>query len=309
MSRNANPRCPVLAILLFATTAPSAAAQLVVPIDPRHTYLRRNADPAPEPAARTLASLGLVPGDIVRMRRLGDHDNGPGGDEFGTMIAVFSSSATLLDASQQARVPGAIDAGCDFATSATWVGALPTDIAQDFAIAIGSGVTAVRHDVVVIVPAGATHLFVCAHDSQYFDNTDPDRDFAVELTVLGPTRWELLGGGVAGSNGVPRVTPSGELVCGASIAFAIATAPPNAPVLTAIGARRQDAAFFGGVLVPELTIVSVIASSDALGDANVVIPVPIVLAAGTQLWFQHLMLDAAGPRGIAMTDGVRGVSP
>ena len=39
-------------------------------------------------------------------------------------------------------------------------------------------------DTIIVSPVGATHLFITAHDSLYYDNTDPDGDLAVRVTVL-----------------------------------------------------------------------------------------------------------------------------
>ena len=50
------------------------------------------------------------------------------------MIAVFSSSSTLLASNGPHRVPGAIEAGVDVVTATTFFGDVATDIPQDFAI-------------------------------------------------------------------------------------------------------------------------------------------------------------------------------
>jgi hypothetical protein len=285
------------------------SSQVFVKIDPRHTYLRRNNDPAPNPAALALSALGLAPGNVVRIRRLGDFDNGPGAETFGTTIALFSSSSTLLAETSLARVPGALEAGCDWTTAPTWSGSLPTDIPEDFVVAIGAGAAATQNEVVVAIPANSTHLFIGAHDSLYYDNTDPDGDYGVEFTVLAPTQWSLLGGGVGGVNGVPSVLPSGELLCGSSIAFAIDRAPANAPVFTAIGSSRVDFPIFGGVLIPLPEVVVGLGSTDASGATNLVIRIPITISPATRVYFQHLLPDPGAPAGVAMTSGLSASTP
>jgi hypothetical protein len=95
------------------------------------------------------------------------------------MGALFSSNATLLANSVQARVPGALASDAPaVVTGATFQGGLPTDIAQDFAVT-GTGVT-------VTVPVGATQLFVGTLDSFFADNSDPDGDFGfrIEMSTL-----------------------------------------------------------------------------------------------------------------------------
>jgi hypothetical protein len=301
-------RVLLLAGLAASTVTPCAQAPVSVRLDPRHTYLRRNNDPAPEPAAFPLATLGIAPGQLVRLRRLGDFDNGPGGDTFGTTIAVFSNGETLLPATVQARVPGALEAGCDVATAATWFSSLPTDIPQDFLVAIGAGASSLQDDVVVEVPAAASHLFLCAHDSLYHDNTDPDADYGVEVTVLAPTPWTTLQGGVGGSGGEPTLGASGELACGSRVTLAIGNAPPFAPIVLVLGAARLDAPLFGGVLVPDPRIVEALGTTDAQGNGTLVLPVPIRFASGASLYAQVWLPDASAPFLLAATDAVHGVA-
>jgi hypothetical protein len=111
------------------------------------------------------------------------------------MSGQSGSSSTLLAATNQNRVSGAIDAGTDFVTSPTHFGRLATDIPQDFFIS-GAGTT-------LVIPTGAAYLFVAAHDSLYGDNTDPDVDYAVRLEAVAavpePSSLLLLGMGVVGT--------------------------------------------------------------------------------------------------------------
>jgi len=95
-------------------------------------------------------------------------------DEAKQLIAVFSSSATLLPADKLNRVAGAIDAGTDVETGPTLSRARDTDIAQDFSVARDN----------VRIPAGAKYLFVAAPDIFYSDNSDPDADFALRISLF-----------------------------------------------------------------------------------------------------------------------------
>lgn len=118
-----------------------------------------------------LADHGIAPGDRLRLEAVGDYHNGNGERTRG--VGVFSSSATLLSASEAHRVPDAIDAGEDYVTNPTYgCGGEPTDIPEDFAYEPEAAVT---------VPQGATHLFLCIRDSWYADNTDLDDDFGVNV--------------------------------------------------------------------------------------------------------------------------------
>ena len=144
-------------------------------IDPRATYLRTNMDAANPTQPIPLVAVAAQPGDQVRVERLGDWAaNTPGPDTQTAMIAVFSASATLLTPPNLNRVQDALEAGIDFTTLPTFAGSLTTDISQDFFV----------DDVVVSVPSGASHIFVAVSDNKYGDNSDPDGDLAVRITVV-----------------------------------------------------------------------------------------------------------------------------
>jgi hypothetical protein len=164
----------VLAMLAFACLAQSTT----LTVDSRRTYLRTSSDGGALNAAPVdLFALGFAAGDTIRLTQLGDFNCHPNcGDNSTGMIALFSSvNATLASSSVVQRVTGAIDAGVDAVTAATFFGNLPTDIPQDFAVP-ATGVN-------VIVPAGARFLYVTAHDSLYGDNGDPNGDFAVRIEL------------------------------------------------------------------------------------------------------------------------------
>ncbi|MBN2367232.1 MAG: T9SS type A sorting domain-containing protein [Calditrichaeota bacterium] len=149
-----------------------------ISINPKQTYLRINNDPGTLDAIPlALDSLGISWGDSLMLQQMGDYDNGPGGDVYTAMIGVFSTNDSLLDPSQPHRVPGAIEAGEDYVSSPTWSGNLATDIPEDFRI----------DTTYISVPDSAEYIFVCAHDSKYGDNSDPDNDFGVRIVIIPPS--------------------------------------------------------------------------------------------------------------------------
>jgi hypothetical protein len=117
-------------------------------------------------------------------------------------MAVFSSSTTLLGPTLLNRVPGAIDAGQDHTTIPTCPGNLATDIPQDFSVS-PTGVD-------VVIPAGATYLFLATRDCFYHDNTDPDGDFGVRLTLGALSASPIAD--LIPSLGAPYPNPSHERV-------------------------------------------------------------------------------------------------
>ena len=166
---------------LFAVTcvvaAPAVeAADTIVPLDPRATYLHVCNDAALNAPALSLAGLGIVPGQTLLIEVLGNWDcGGPCSDTGTGTIAVFSGSSTLLAGSQSHRVPDAIAAGAPVTTGNTYWCNTPTDIAEDCLVSPSAN---------VVVPQGATHLFIGASDILFDDNTDPNANYAVRITLV-----------------------------------------------------------------------------------------------------------------------------
>jgi hypothetical protein len=118
-----------------------------------------------------LADYGLAPGNSITIEIVGDFDNGNGQRE--RAVAVFSSSDELLAKSEAHRVPGAIAAGTAFVTTPNeGCGHEPTDIPEDFDC---------TPEVSITIPQGASHIFICARDSYYSDNSDAENDFGVKI--------------------------------------------------------------------------------------------------------------------------------
>jgi len=179
-----------VAPLLMALGTPAGATDIA--LNPKATYLHVCSDGALNASAIALAGLGLSPGEFIVLEALGDWNNGPGGDIYVSTVAVFSSSAVLLDGSQLNRVPGAIAAGVPVVTANTFFCNQPTDIPQDFRIASAIPNTSV----IVQVPPGATHLFFSAGDHLFDDNSDPDGDYAVRVTRMPLAVDQTTWGGV-----------------------------------------------------------------------------------------------------------------
>lgn len=172
----------VITGISFSTSLPVFAQSSPIrqSIDPRATYLRTSSLDvgALDAVVFDLINLGVLPGSTIRLQQLGNfRPIGNPGPEFSTaMGGVFSSSSTLLPRNFLNRVPGAIDAGIDNFTGPTNLQNLSTDIPEDFRIT----------DIQLIVPVEAKFLFVGALDSQFQDNTDLDRDFAVQISTVAP---------------------------------------------------------------------------------------------------------------------------
>ena len=149
-------------------------------LDPLATYLHLCSEPtdpwyedgAQDAVPIVLSDYNIIPGDSLLIEVEGEFFNG--NNERARVIAVFSTNGTLLDGSELHRVPGAIEAGEDFVSIGTYgCGGEATDIPEDFYC---------TPSVSIAVPTGATHLFICARDSYYEDNTDANNDFGVTIS-------------------------------------------------------------------------------------------------------------------------------
>jgi len=211
-----------LAVLLATTFAlANLGAQVsTFPLDPRRTFLRTNSDAPLPPLVLDLATLPAAPGTWLRLESTGAfrHING-GLDNYRSLVGMFSSSNQVLATTLLHRVPDAIAAGGAYAGGATYYGGLPMDVPEDFFVSRNTWATGVY----VEVPPTATHLFLGVLDSLYNDNVDPNGDYAVVVTVVGPLplpgtgeHLELRTGVGAAATALPadKQAPGGALLIG-----------------------------------------------------------------------------------------------
>jgi hypothetical protein len=152
-------------------------------LNSKSTYLKTQ--PGDDPAAPLvipLADLGAVPGDTLRIARVGTYSDETllkdGTDT--ALSGIFSATPDVLPATQRYRVPGAIDAGPDVKTSYLKCLIFPicwpvsTDVPEDFKI--GPSLD-------VVVPSGAAYLIVSPLSPAYKWSDDSGFGFGVDVTV------------------------------------------------------------------------------------------------------------------------------
>lgn len=180
-------------VLLFALTATSAHAVLLQ-VDSTNTYLRANGE-NPFPAIPYhLATYGFVPGQTVLLTRVGSFNNLGGGipTDWG-MSAVFTSSNVLLPAPLLNRLPGAVGTVApSWASAATQIGGLTTDISEDFMVADN---TNTLNGIVLTIPAGAHYIWGTAHDNFFSDNNNTNEFYLQIQPVPEPASLLALGFG------------------------------------------------------------------------------------------------------------------
>jgi len=125
----------------------------------------------------------------------------------------------------------------------------------------------------------------------------------------GVSAWLDLGDALAGSGGlVPVLAGTGELVAGAPASIVLSDAAALAPATLVVGLSPLDAAFKGGVLVPEPDLYIALVTGPT-GGVSLVGNWPAGIPSGTQVWFQEWITDAGGPHGFAASNGLLATVP
>jgi len=123
------------------------------------------------------------------------------------------------------------------------------------------------------------------------------------------TEWTTLGGGLAGSAGVPALSVKGELVIGQSVTVALSGAASFAPTWLILGLSVANQPFKGGTLVPEPLLGLGGLATGAAGKLQLSGTLDGSVPSGTTVVMQAWMLDAGGPQGAAASNGVLGSAP
>lgn len=160
------------AIACHGGAAEAGSAGTAYSVNPAGTWLKVDSaigDIAAAPSSVSLASLGVGPGDTIKLRAQGSYSNGKGKPD-GTdraMIAVFRTGST--------PVAPASPRPSQVKTPPSCAAHVKNDIPEDFRVS--SGWTTVR------VPAGANNIAFSTLDCHFVDNSDPNGDFKVVIAT------------------------------------------------------------------------------------------------------------------------------
>ena len=126
-------------------------------------------------------------------------------------------------------------------------------------------------------------------------------------TLRYSTTWEGLGGELGGTHGDPLLIGLGPLTTGSNVRVSLHNALESTTTYLVIGLDTVNLPFYGGTLVPafEAPLGSfLVLATDAGGDLVLQASWPGGVPSGTELNFQHWIVDAGGPFGFAASNAV-----
>jgi len=112
---------------------------------------------------------------------------------------------------------------------------------------------------------------------------------------------ENLGGGLAGTNGIPSMGVAGMLAPGDNVVFSLDNAAPNTIATLVVGSSIANVPIFGGIIIPNPEIL-LTATTDATGHAEIIVPWTEGLM-GTTFW-QWGAVDSGAVQGWSMSNAV-----
>ena len=131
---------------------------------------------------------------------------------------------------------------------------------------------------------------------------------SMTIETLVPT-WTDEGHALAGVAGNPVFTGSGSLAAGSANTLALASAAPGALAGLVVGLTSANLPFKGGTLVPAPDVGPVLVPVSGAGSIALPFVMPPGLPAGTSLWMQWAIPDAAAIHGVALSNALLGQTP
>jgi len=136
------------------------------------------------------------------------------------------------------------------------------------------------------------------------DASKPGSLFSVRPSFL----WTDVGHALAGTLGPASLQAQGLLAEGTPVVVTLAETESGLPVTLVVGLAELGAPFKGGVLVPQpnLLVAGLVSTSTNLVLGGTA---PPGMPSGIELFVQAWIVDAAGPKGLAASNAVRGTVP
>jgi hypothetical protein len=122
--------------------------------------------------------------------------------------------------------------------------------------------------------------------------------------------WTNLESGLVGLTGIPSLVGNGTLVAGTSGVLGLTNARPSSLAALFVSLSSTPSPFKGGILVTVPVTLTVSVFTNALGSMQIPWAAwPASLPSGTNLYFQYAIKDAAAVQGVALSNGLKAVTP
>jgi Protein of unknown function (DUF642) len=136
----------------------------------------------------------------------------------------------------------------------------------------------------------------------------PTTEAGLDSVVLTPAFSEV-GAGLAGVHGVPHLAGAGTLAAGSAGSLSLTLARPSSTAVLFMSLSSTPTPFKGGTLIPIPPLLTL--SMFTNGSGGIVLPFvwPSGMPAGTSIYFQYAIQDAAAVKGVALSNGLKGITP
>ena len=132
--------------------------------------------------------------------------------------------------------------------------------------------------------------------------------FIVELPSKS-AQWTDLGGGLAGTAGIPKLVGSGTLVAHTPAGVVLTQGKPLAPAALVVGLSAANLRFKQGVLVPNPNYIFPLASLSGQGAVALNFTWPSGVPSGFAMYWQFLVSDAVAPASVAISNALKTLTP
>ena len=168
---------------------------------------------------------------------------------------------------------------------------------------------------------GAWHLNENAVDQTVLDYSSAGNGGSLGADVLAgvddPTRvhsdaylrWEHLGNGLAGTNGVPSLAGEGLLFAALPVSLALEDARANSFTALFVGLNLLNAPFSGGILVPSPDQILLGFGTGPTGNLTLTGLWPGGFPPLFDIYFQWWIVDPLAVEGLAASNGLRAQTP
>lgn len=127
------------------------------------------------------------------------------------------------------------------------------------------------------------------------------------VPAVGP--WSIVGAGLAGTNGVPKLNGAGTLQPGSFVTTTVTGLRQNTVATLVVGLIPINVPFKGGIWVPSMDLLVPGIPTGVNGVIDLPSTWPIGIPSGFAFHEQYWLKDPAGVKGFASSNAIKGVTP